>query len=298
VGKPSAPAPPDYAAAATAQGAANENAALATSYLNRPNQVTPYGSLTYSYDPTKGEKLPDGTVVPGITATTTLSPDQQTLLDQQTGISKSLNNLASQGIGYVANAVGTPETAANFNPLTSSVNPNNGTDVRDQITNAYMARLQPQIDQDRASMEARLANQGITNGSQAYAADEDAFNRSVNDQRTQALLAGDAEQQNEFQRGLASSQFANQAQQQAISEADYFRNQPLNELNALRTGNQVTMPQFGSGASGATVQAAPIYQATADQYNAAMQQYQTQMQNSNAFLSGLAQIGGAAIPFI
>jgi hypothetical protein len=50
--KPQAPAPPDYAAAATAQGQANENSALATNYLNQVNQVGPYGSLTYNYNKT------------------------------------------------------------------------------------------------------------------------------------------------------------------------------------------------------------------------------------------------------
>jgi hypothetical protein len=44
---PSTPAPPDPVATANAQAAANKEAAYETARLNRINQITPYGSLTY-----------------------------------------------------------------------------------------------------------------------------------------------------------------------------------------------------------------------------------------------------------
>ena len=44
---PSAPAAPDPVATANAQAAANKEAAYETARLNRINQITPYGSLTY-----------------------------------------------------------------------------------------------------------------------------------------------------------------------------------------------------------------------------------------------------------
>jgi hypothetical protein len=47
-GGPSAPATPDPYAVANAQGAANIDAARVTTALNRANQVTPYGNLTWS----------------------------------------------------------------------------------------------------------------------------------------------------------------------------------------------------------------------------------------------------------
>jgi hypothetical protein len=43
-----APAAPDPYAVANAQGAANIDAARITTALNRANQVTPYGSLTWA----------------------------------------------------------------------------------------------------------------------------------------------------------------------------------------------------------------------------------------------------------
>lgn len=157
-----------------------------------------------------------------------------------------------------------------------------------------MERLQPSIDRDRAALDTRLANQGITHGSEAYGSDYDTFNRGVNDQRIAALLAGDQEQQAEFQRGLASGQFGNAARSQALQEAEFSRTEPLNLLNALRSGNQVNLPQFGNVAGGAQAAPAPIYQATSDQYSAAMQNYQAKLAQQGALFSGLAGIGSAA----
>ena len=47
-GRNDAPAAPDPYAVATAQGTANIDAARITTALNRANQITPYGNLTWS----------------------------------------------------------------------------------------------------------------------------------------------------------------------------------------------------------------------------------------------------------
>lgn len=402
--KPSAPAPPDYAAAAQQQGVANVNAAVATNRLNQADQIGPYGSLTYSYgkqgDPNGGYTDPQsGQWIPHVTATTTLSPEQQKLLDQNTQMSTSLNDLAQKGIGYVADASATPidqsklptfagglaaptfnGNIANAGGLSSNVDPSkfqssydfSGVNKmptladfqgqRDQITQGYMDRLAPFMKQQQDQLDSKLAAQGITNGSEAYGYDQQLLGKNQNDQRIAALLAGDQAQQNlfnnslatrqqgvneamsqgnlynaaqtdsfnqglananlanvaqnqqfgqnaqqtasnnqaqqaQFQTGLASGQFQNQARQQAIQEADYLKNQPLNMLNALRTGNQVTTPQFGNVTAGSQIGAAPIYQATSDQYNAALAQYKAQLA-ANPFssaLGALGTIGSAAI---
>lgn len=327
--------------------------------------------MTYSYDSAHGQTLPNGTVIPQTTATTTLSPEQQHLLDQQTGISTSLNDLASKGIGYVADASSHPIDQSklpsmatglartnfsgaadptklgiagqyDFSKLGAMPKASDFQGQRDQITNAMMERMRPELDRQRAALDVRDANQGITHGSEAYNNDNDIFNRGVNDQRIAALLAGDRQQQDlfsnamairgqgvgeataqgnfgnsaqgqeygqhqqsldnanqaaqaNFGQGLASGQFVNQARSQAIQEADYFKNQPLNMLNALRSGNQTTLPQFGNVSAGGQIAAAPVYQAASDQYGAAMQQYQAKLAQQNALMSGISGIGGAAI---
>lgn len=479
MGKPKAPEAPDYAAAATAQGEANLNSALASNFLNQVSQVGPTGSLTYTNDPSRSYTLPDGTVIPGTIATTTLSPGQQRLYDQNVALSTSLNDLAAQGIGYVGDAVSTPLDTSNLPALVGSVGntstgiqsqvPGTGyqtsvptttlqssvptaalqssipttnvqssvpttnvqssvdfsnasaaptldsfTGQRDQITDAMMARLQPYIDRDREALRTQLNNQGIGQGTEAYGWDMDQFQRGVNDQRIAALLAGDTEQQNlfnnamslrnqgtsealaagnfannaaaqefsqnlsagnfannaadqSFNQGLAAGNFANSAanqefnqslsagnfantaanqefnqslaagnfsnavsdamfnqqmaqagfnntaqqqeynqmlnsaslsnsaRTQGLQEAEFLRTEPLNILNALRTGNQASIPTFGNVGTGVGITPAPIYSATQDAYNSALQNYNIQAQQYGGLLGGLASLGGAAI---
>lgn len=343
MGKPKAPAAPDYAAAATNQGKANVDSAVASNFLNQVNQVGPDGSLTYSYDQSKGYTDPTtGKFIPQATATTQLSPEQQQLYNQQNQISQALNDQAIKGIGYVADSTSHPLSAGQFQPLQygaqagplknsydfSKVGAMPSSDdfgaQRDQVTNALMSRLQPQIEADRQAQEARLANQGINLGSQAYDTANGQLERNVNDQRTAALLAGSQEQQRLFQdamgirqqgvqeaedqgnfwntaqgqqfnQGLASNQFNNQAVAQAIQQAAYFKDAPLNTLNALRTGNQAQMPTFGSVAGGSQISAAPIYAATNDAANFAQNQYQQKMGIYGSMLSGLGSLGSTAM---
>lgn len=370
MGKGSAPDPPDYAAAAEAQGEANVNSAIASNYLNQVSQVGPQGSLTYSYDQNGGYTLPDGTVIPRVTATTTLSPEQQALYNQNNQISKSMNNIALTGLEYAGDTINSPidlskvadynktvagtqfqnifgdaggiNTEYDFSGVSQMPEYSDFNQTRDKVTDAYMQRLQPYLDKQQAALNQKLASQGINSGTEAYGWDQDVYNRSANDQRIAALLAGDQAAQNLFNnamslrgqgiseaiaqgnfgnqaqqqaygqalgrgnfqnqaaeamfgQGLAASQFENQARQQGIEEQAYLRNEPINIINALRTGNQVQMPQFGNVAGGAQIAAAPIYSAAGDQYNAEMAAYNAQNSGMNAFMGGLAGLGSAAI---
>ena len=71
-----------------------------------------------------------------------------------------------------------------------------------------------------------------------------------------------------------------------------MRGLPLNELNALRTGAQVNMPQFQPYAS-ANVQPAPIMQGAMAQGQADINAYNAQQAQGGAFMGGLMQLGGA-----
>ena len=291
MGKPKAPAAPDYAAAAQAQGAANLNATLASNYLNHPNEISPEGSRMW--DQTGTQTLADGTKIPTYTVTTSLSPDQQTLYDQNTALAKQLNELASSGVGYVGTKASTPFDTSKL-PELQTFTDSSGK-VREDATNAIMARLLPIQQRDEAALQNRLLNQGITQGSEAYKDAMGQFQQGVNDSRIQAILSGNEAGATAFSQGLAAMDANNSARQQAIQEESFLRNEPLNMLNALRTGNQATMPQFQPYAANSNVQAAPIYQATSDSYDAAMQAYQAKMQGFGGFLGGLGKLGSVAI---
>ena len=94
---------------------------------------------------------------------------------------------------------------------------------------------------------------------------------------------------------------ANEFNLQRTNNQDQFnntiaaRNQILNELNALRTGAQAQMPQFGNTQSGAQVAASPIAQSVYNSYQGELSNYNTQVGSNNAMLGGLANLGGAAM---
>jgi hypothetical protein len=134
-------------------------------------------------------------------------------------------------------------------PLQRSVGPNDFSADRDKVERAVMSRMQPQIEQSRASMAQRLADQGIPAGSEAYNRQMDALGRQENDARSQAILAGGQEQSRLFGMDLSKGNFANNAQQQ-----DYAQQQGRagfeNEAQALRFNQGATQGNFANQAQG------------------------------------------------
>jgi len=263
---PRAPAPPDYAGAAQATAAGNIEAARQAVAANRVNQITPYGNLNYAITGTD----PYGN--PTWTATQTLSPAQQQLLDYQNQTSAGLGRLAGQGLGYVENMLNTPFNTAAL--------PSTGFNPSQTYQDAYMQRLAPQLQQNREALQQQLANKGIDIGSVAY---DRAMQTQA--QRENDLLAAATTQ------GFNVGQ---QARQQALTEQAYLRNEPLNTLSAVRTGSQVTGPQFVNSAQQATTAGPDLLGAAGMQYNAQMgdfNQKQAAQQNFNSGLMGLAGAG-------
>lgn len=99
MGKKSAPPPPDYAALAKQQGQDSRETAQFNSELNRVDQYTPNGSLTWSS--TMG---PDGK--PRWAQTTTLSPEQQALQNGQNALSQKYLDTAQSAVDRVAGTMG------------------------------------------------------------------------------------------------------------------------------------------------------------------------------------------------
>lgn len=263
---PAPPPAPDYTGAAQATATGNLDSARAAANANRVNQVTPYGSLTYTHDASQG---PDG----GWTATQSLSPDQQQLLDQQNKTSLGLAGLADRGLGYVGDALSHNITASDL--PANMVNP--GQTGQD----ALMARFQPMIDQSHKALDAQLANQGIMPGSEAYNNAMRTQNQSENDLRSQAAL-----------NGISVGQDA-QNQQLALKTA--LQNQPVNMLNAVRTGSQVTNPTFGAVPQQATTSGPDLLSATGQQGQYAQGLYNSQVGQTNSANGAAAGIASAAL---
>lgn len=339
-----APDPPNYAAAAQAQGQADKETAVLNAAYGRPTQVTPQGTQNWSF---KGKDInnpqPGDWVV-----TTSLSPEQQNLYNQNIGLSTNLNDIANQAVGRVGSQLGTPfdmsqvtagAMSANMdarNQLSAGLQgvqsrsgalPSSVADFQsmaDQAAKANYADVtkyyQDRFAKDQAAMDTQLRNQGLQPGTEAYKNAMLEFNRNKNDAYAaavnQAVAAGNSVANQNFQNLLSSTTAAQgldtnaqnaiiqaiqarqgitsadqQLRQQQIAEQAYLRSLPLNEANALRTGNQVSMPQF-SGYQNANVQSAPIYQATNDLYGQQVANANAQNASSSNWMSGLMGLGG------
>jgi hypothetical protein len=131
--------------------------------------------------------------------------------------------------------------------LQRSVGPSDFSADRQKVEQAVMSRMQPQLDQGRARMEQRLADQGIPAGSEAHNRQMDALGRQENDARQQAVLAGGQEQSRMFGMDLNQGNFANQAQQTAYGQ-EMGRAAFANEAQGQRFGQGVTQGQFANDA--------------------------------------------------
>ena len=267
-GSSSSPPPaPDYTGAATATAAGNLDAARVAAAANRVNQITPYGNLTYT------QSNPTDPATNQWTATTSLSPTGQQLLDSQNKISLGLGDLGQQGLGYVQNAMSKPfdwsaVPGAPVNPGTTG-------------QAAIMARLQPQINQQNDAFTQQMANQGIAPGTAAYENAHRSIAQQQNDLMSQAALQGI---------NLDTS-----ARQQGIQEQEFGRTEPLNMLNAVRSGAQVQNPSFINVPQQQTT-AGPNYLGAAQaQYGASADAYNAQQAQGGNLMNGLFSLGSSAM---
>ena len=284
---PTPPATPDYTGAATAQGAANVEAARVGSKLSNPNMYTPYGNQLVSYE---GDQP---------TITQTLTPQAQKTLDEQQNVQYQLASLGGKGAQLASNVLdksfnfGGPGVQTSLDLSNVAKMPvNAGTTGQEAI----MSRLEPSLQKNRVSTETQLINQGLRPGTEAYDNAIQLLGQQENDARTQAALTGinldtSANAQG-YNQALQGAQFGNTAQQQALAQAIQQRQMPLNEITALMSGSQIQNPQFGAY-SGSTVQAAPIFAGTQAKGQAEQNLYNQQVATQNANTAGLYSLAGS-----
>lgn len=221
-GKSQNPASPDPYATAAAQTQSNRDTAAFNTALARTNSYTPTGSHTYQITGTDPQ-----TGAPIYSESTTLSPEQQALYNSNT--SNQLNQS-----GFAGNALDSARSA--YKPL--SVADTQGT--QDALYHQNTMYLDPQFAREQQGLDAKLAAQGITPGSEAYKNATAQFgetkNQAYDSARTSAITG------------------ATQQRGQNIQQDIALQNQPLNYYNSLMSGSQGTVPQFSGANPG---QAAP-----------------------------------------
>lgn len=207
MGKSKAPKPPDPRETASAQTGTNIGTALANTVMGQVNQVTPDGSLRYDQtgtynwtDPQSGRNY----ALPQYTATVSLSPEQQAIQAQNRAAQLNLAETANERSQFLERYL--PGTEA----LTDQID--------SKLYDLGTQRLDPRFSRQEDQLRTRLANQGVTAGSEAWKREMDQFQQGQNDAYTQLMLQG---------RG------------QALSEV----NNPINQITALLSGSQVQNPQ-------------------------------------------------------
>lgn len=279
----------DAAMAKYQQGASSGGGQPRFDYANVDENGLP--KLVESGGGTSGGPAPDRSAFTSYnwTMNKTLSPGQQKLFDADMGAKQGLAEL----LGGLTSRVG----AATSKPLDFSSVPklqSAGYDKRasDAFFSQGQRYLQPQQQQATQGLEARLAEQGFVPGTPAYS-------QAMSDLRkTQDMAMGDLTDRSVtrgFDVGLRQAQFGNQSRAQGISELLAQRQYPLNELNSLRSGSQVQMPNLQAEYSAPGLQAPDVMGAYQNQYMGQLGAHNAQVGSQNALMGDMFGLAGAAM---
>jgi len=303
---PKPPTPPDPVATANAQAAANQATAQQEAELNRYNQVGPTGNVNWQA-PTDGSNQ--------WTQTTTLSPEQQAIYNQQTQAQSGALGIANQQLGNVQNALNTPFSYNSLPGLQYGVQGGNiqqgfdqgqavqgqvGADdfgderarVEQALWDQARSRLDPMWQERESGMNNMLANQGFSMNSTGAQNAYGAFGRDRNDAYNTALYGAitgaGAEQSRLWGQELAQGQFANQAAGQQYAQnqgqaafANTAQQQAYQQALANANLNNATRDQAGQEM--AYAQNLPI-----QQFSALMSGNQVTMPTQNFTPTGVA----------
>lgn len=238
-----APDPPDAGNVSNQQFAYNEQAAKAQNRANSYDQSTPYGSLTY---------VADSNSPSGYRLETSLSPEQQQLLNTRQGTQQTIGTTAS-------------DLAKNSASMYSSpFDLNSASGETAKLLNSWNKQyLDPLFQMQDSNLEAKLQNQGLTPGSEAY----------NNAKNLQARNQGDV-----------TTNYLTKNQGQAFDQAVKSYQLPLQTIAGMLGGSAPQSPAFAATPS-ATIQP-PNYS------QAAQNQYQGEYQNYQNMIQGAGQIAG------
>lgn len=242
--KTQTPTPMDTTAIGQQQ--ATQNRQVWNQNLNaaRPNQTNPFGSLTWEQDPTTGQWT-----------------QSVGLSDAQQGLMGGLTGAANTALGGY--------DASNIDFSTLGEMPKVG-GYNQQAIDTMRALQAPQLEQQRAAQEAKLAAMGLNTGSgRAWENAQRAIGTNENQADMQAILAGINQGNTEYGQAM-------QGRQQGVNEMLGQKQANLGQLSGLMGLRQsVGSPAFQS--IGQTPQLGNV-----DYTQLANQAYQQQLNTTNA----------------
>jgi hypothetical protein len=323
MGKPSTPPAPDYTGAAEKTAAGNIEAARMATKANRINQVTPYGSLTYSQTPSKKfdqsgyQKAVDAynsapQSVQYSQPTTTGSGDMAETTYSQQSMAQPRGNapdrehymIEDPDAGWTQTTNLTPQAQETLNKQQALSN--QYADIAQAgLTKARSTLENPEL--DLSALPARAMNVGQTAQdaimsrlNPQFANQEESLRaRMANQGITLGSKAYGTEMQQQsqgrndamMQAALQGINLDQQNRSSALQEQAYLKDRPLNMINALRSGAQVQNPQFQQFAQQQTTPGANYSGAAQNQYSADMNNYNAQQAQSSGMMGGLFNLG-------
>lgn len=263
----------------------NQATALYQAQLNNVNQNTPYGSQTFTQSGgTPANADGTGGTAPTFTSNINLSPAEQTLLNNQQALQTQQQGIGATALNQARVNQATPYSLGGVPQLASA---SNISDAEAAGTKDVMRLMQPQMSQNDELLQSQLANQGVTQGSEAYDHAIQQRQLANNAAYSQAALTG-------VQAGQALQQEALSNNQQGVANYTQQYNAPINEYQALQNGVQVQNPTFAPPQSN-TVAPTNYLSAVQNAYQGQLNGYNANVSSANSMNSGLFGLGGSAL---
>ena len=281
----SSPSPPDPYATAAAQNAQNQSASQYNSVSNNANEINPYGSVSYKAI----EQVPiytNGQIsgyAPRYQRTTALSPDQQKLFGLETQSKYNLGTTAVEQSAKLRDHLNKGldpskwqewQTGLKTQDLRQDQTPTDRASVEKAMMDSYNRSTKPQEEAQEASLAAR----GLSPGGAGYGS----YQMQRDDSRAEAarnayLASGDESRKSQaayndvatgrFNMDQALANYYNNIRGGQMQEDIALRNQPINEITAMMSGGQATIPQF-QPFQGSPINPSNIGQYISDNYKA------------------------------
>ena len=300
MGGKSTPKPADYGALAEQQ-----------TWANRADQFTPFGNQTWQnqqvWDPSTNQYLNRWA------QTTDLPEDLDAAAKAQMETTRGRSELANSLTGRMQSEYGNAMDWGGVRPGGGDVAAGNldssekyRQSAEDALYGRWASRAMPEQQRASTAQRTRLANMGLREGDAAYDAEMQKLGQQQGDAQQQAAFGATIGAGSEAQRMLGmdaqagaqnfgqqmqSSQYANQLRQQQIAEMMQQRGFSLNEMNALLSGQQVSMPQMPGYNTAAASQGTQNLAAGQMQQQANMDQFNAQQAQMQGLMSG---VGGFA----
>jgi len=280
----SQPSAPDPYATAAAQNQQNQQASQYSTVAGNANEVNPYGSVNYQaveQVPVYGANGQVTGYAPRYQRTTTLSPDQQKLLALETQGKYNLGTTAVEQSSKIRDTLSKPINSASWTPWQTDVKAQDyrqdqGPTDRAAIEKAMMDSYNRAAEPKQKAQEAQLAARGFSPGGKGYGNYQMQQGDNLSEAARNAYLASGDESRKaqasyndvatgRFNMDKALADYYNNVRGGQMQEEIALRNQPINELSALMTGAQATVPQF-QPFQGAPIQGSNIGQYISDNY--------------------------------